>query len=100
MGKLPFPYKCPQNFSAIRDKLSKMFDNFELKDFTIYSYPCIKNTFLLLCYISIFVWECLFGVVVSVLDCNIVFQMHYYFHFQTNTLGKGINLLIPLSAMV
>ena len=42
---------------------------------------------------------CPHGVIVKVLDCGIVvsefeLQLHYYVHFQTNTLGKGMNLLI------
>ena len=42
---------------------------------------------------------CPHGVMVKALDCRIVvcefkLQLHYYIHFQTNTLGKGINLLI------
>ena len=36
---------------------------------------------------------------VNVLDCDIFsefkFQLQHYVHFQTNTLGKGMNLLIP-----
>ena len=40
------------------------------------------------------------GRVASMLDCNIVasefkFQSCFYVHFWTNTLGKGINFLIP-----
>ena len=40
------------------------------------------------------------NVVANVLDYNILFcefklQPQYYIHFRTNTLGKGINLLIP-----
>ena len=27
-------------------------------------------------------------------DKNKTLQLHYYIHFQTNTLGKGMNLLI------
>ena len=39
------------------------------------------------------------GVMVKVLDCRIVvckfeLQLCYYIHFQTNTLGKGMNPLI------
>ena len=39
------------------------------------------------------------GVMVKAMDCRIVvsdfeFQSRYYVHFQTNTLGKGRNLLI------
>ena len=39
------------------------------------------------------------GVMVKVMDCRIVvskfvFQSHYYVHFRTNTLRKGINPLI------
>ena len=42
---------------------------------------------------------CPHGVMVKALDCTIVvsefeLQSHYYVHFQTNTLGKGMNLLI------
>ena len=40
------------------------------------------------------------GVVANVLDCDIILsefehQSHNYVHFRTNTLGKGINPLIP-----
>ena len=40
------------------------------------------------------------GLVANVLDDNIVVsefevQSYYYVHVQTNTLGKGINFLIP-----
>ena len=39
------------------------------------------------------------GVVTNVLDCDIgvskfEFQSHYYVHFQSNTLGKGVNSFI------
>ena len=39
------------------------------------------------------------GVVVDLLDCNIVInrfelQLRSYIHFQTNTLGNGMNFLI------
>ena len=39
------------------------------------------------------------GVMVKALDCGIVvselkLQLPYYFHFRTNTLGKGMNSLI------
>ena len=39
------------------------------------------------------------GVMVKVMDCRIVvskfkFQLRYYDHFRTNTLGKGMNPLI------
>ena len=39
--------------------------------------------------------------VANVLDCNIIesrfkLQLCYHIHFQTNTLGKGMNPLIPL----
>ena len=42
------------------------------------------------------------GGMANVLDCNIVVsefepQSCYYVHFGTNTLGKGINSLIPTS---
>ena len=42
------------------------------------------------------------GIVPSMLDCNIIvsefkLQWHYYVYFQTNTLGKSMNSLIPLS---
>ena len=41
------------------------------------------------------------GIVANVLNCNIMLSefklwSHYYVYFQTNTLGKGINLFIPL----
>ena len=44
------------------------------------------------------VYHC--GVTVKATDCRIVVskfeqQSHYYIHFQTNTLGKGMNPLIP-----
>ena len=32
------------------------------------------------------------GVMVKAMDCGIV--VHYYVHFRTNTLGKGMNFLI------
>ena len=40
------------------------------------------------------------GVVASALDCDIVvsdfdLQSRYYVHFQTNTPGKGMNVLFP-----
>ena len=43
------------------------------------------------------------GIKVKALDCGIVvsefeFQSHYYIHFRTNPLGKGMNPLI-LAAM-
>ena len=39
------------------------------------------------------------GVMVKAIDCGIVvseflLQLRYYVHFRTNTLGKGMNLLI------
>ena len=42
---------------------------------------------------------CTHGVMVKPLECGIVvseseLQSHYYVHFQTNTLGKGMNPLI------
>ena len=45
-------------------------------------------------------WTSPYGVMVYVLDCVIVvrefkLQLCYYIHFQTNTLGKGMNPLIP-----
>ena len=44
---------------------------------------------------------CPHNVVANMLDCDIVvsefkLQSCYYIHFQTNTLGKGMNPLIPL----
>ena len=47
-----------------------------------------------------FKWgECPRGVMVKAMDCEIVvrefvLQSHYYVHFRTNTLGKGMNPLI------
>ena len=43
------------------------------------------------------------GIVVKVLDCDIVvrefeLELRYYFHFRTNTIGKGIKPVIS-SAM-
>ena len=40
------------------------------------------------------------GVVINMQDCNIIesefeLQLNFYVHFQTNTLGKGMNPLIP-----
>ena len=40
------------------------------------------------------------GVMVKAMDCGIVvsefeFQLHYYVHFETNTLGKGMNPSYP-----
>ena len=45
---------------------------------------------------------CPCGVMIKVLDCGIVvsefeLQLHYYVHFRTNTLGKGMNPLILLA---
>ena len=42
------------------------------------------------------------GVMVKVMDCGIVvsefkLQLRYYVHFRANTLGKGMNTLIPLA---
>ena len=42
------------------------------------------------------------GVMVKVLDCRITIsefklQLHYYIHFRTNTLRKGMSYLSPLS---
>ena len=50
-------------------------------------------------------WDSSYGVVDNVPDCNIVvsefkLQSCYYVHFWTNTLGKGINPLIPISIWV
>ena len=47
--------------------------------------------------------RCPRGIIVKALECRIVvskfkFQLRYYIHFWTNTLGKGMNPLI-LSAM-
>ena len=41
-----------------------------------------------------------FGIVTNMLDCDFELskfklQSHYYVHFQSNTLGKGMNFLIP-----
>ena len=45
------------------------------------------------------IWGCPRGVIVKAVDCGIVvrefvLQLHYYVHFQANTLGKGMNPLI------
>ena len=50
---------------------------------------------------SVFVCVCvgLCGFMASVWDCDIVVSSNsscYYIHFQTNTLEKDINVLIPL----
>ena len=37
------------------------------------------------------------GVIANILDCEFELQSRYYVHFRTNTLGKGINSLIPTS---
>ena len=42
------------------------------------------------------------GGVVNVLDCEIVdgefeLQSHYYVYFRANTLGKGMNLIPPIT---
>ena len=47
-----------------------------------------------------FLLQLLQNVMANVFDCNIVESMfklksHYYIHFQTNTLGKGMNPHIP-----
>ena len=44
--------------------------------------------------------ESLCGIVVNMLECNIIvnkfkFQLCDYIHFWTNILGKGMNFLIP-----
>ena len=44
-------------------------------------------------------WGCTRGVMVKAIDCRIVvskfvLQSCYYVHFQTDTLGKGMNALI------
>ena len=46
--------------------------------------------------------RCLGGVMTKALDYGIVInefelQLHYYVHFRTNTLGKGMDTLIPLA---
>ena len=45
-------------------------------------------------------WRCPRGVMVKVMDSRIVvyefvFQLRYYIHFWANTLGKGMNPIIP-----
>ena len=35
------------------------------------------------------------GVMANILDCNFKLQLDYYIHFWINTLGKGMNYLIP-----
>ena len=47
-------------------------------------------------------WGCPCGVMVKAMDCGIivrefVLQSRYYVHFRANTLGKGMNPLIPPS---
>ena len=39
------------------------------------------------------IWGCPRGVMVKVMDS--VLQSRYYVHFRANTLGKGMNPLIP-----
>ena len=56
---------------------------------------------LYICAPAPFAYGSLRSVVANVLDCDIVvrvfqLQLRYYIHFLTNTLGKGMNLLIPL----
>ena len=46
--------------------------------------------------------KCPRGVMVKAMDCGIVvrefvLQSRYYVHFRANTLGKGMNSLIPLA---
>ena len=36
---------------------------------------------------------------VNMLDCKLKLQLIYYSHFQTNTPGKGMNLLISTSTI-
>ena len=53
-------------------------------------------------YYQIYFWGYPCGVMVKAMDCRIVvsefkLQSRYYVHFQTNTLGKGINPLILLA---
>ena len=50
-------------------------------------------------YVCVCVCVCPRGVMVKAMDCGIVvsefvLQSHYYVHFRTNTLGKGMNPLI------
>ena len=47
-------------------------------------------------------WGCPCGVMVKAMDCGIVvsefiLQSHYYVHFWTNILGRGMNPLILLA---
>ena len=51
---------------------------------------------------TIYSWGCPHGVMVKAMVCEIVahefkLQSHYYDHFQTNTLGKGIDPPYPPS---
>ena len=53
-------------------------------------------------YKYIFSRRCPHGVVVNMMDCNIILsefelQSQDYVHFQTNSFGKGMNLVIPTS---
>ena len=57
-------------------------------------YKVVEMLFLLKLIYNVAVWNSS-GVVVNVLNCNIVInefelQLHYYDHFQTNTLGKSL----------
>ena len=59
--------------------------------------PCIKDK-------TTMFSGCPCGVIVKVMDCRIVesefeLQLHYYIHFWSNTLGKGVNPFIPIPAM-
>ena len=57
------------------------------------------HLYLSLPYHNLMIWRSSHGVVAKVLNCDIVvsdfdLQLRHYIHFQTNTLRKGMNLLI------
>ena len=60
---------------------------------------CVFKRHILAPYLPRQKWGCSRVVIVKVLDCRIIvsefkLQSYYYIHFQTNTLGKGMNPLI------
>ena len=67
-----------------------------IMDYSLSEFDYICNlTFLMISFIV----GCPLGVMVKAMDCRMVvikfvLQLHYYVHFQANTLGKGMNPLI------
>ena len=89
------PETCPGNWPCVTSSLSwRGWIN-------IYSYIWFKTRYWKLSHIPTCLVRCSYGVVVNMHDCGIVvskfkLQLFYCIHFQTNALGKSINLLIPI----